>query len=83
MVDSVTLDSSDAKVVEAVAGGVPKVLVSVGGALGLLVSVYGGADEARGAVVDSGGIEEPEIGGARGREENSVEAAGGRNVVLG
>ena len=70
-------------VVEAVAGGVPKALVSVGGALGLLVSVYGDADEAGGAVVDSGGIEEPEVGDAGGREENSVEAAGGRNVVLG
>lgn len=83
MVDSVTLGSSDVTVVEAVAGGVPKALVSVGGALGLLVSVDGGADEAGGAVVDSGGMEEPEAGSVGGGEENSVEAAGGRNEVLG
>jgi hypothetical protein len=70
-------------VVEAVAGGVPKALVSVGGEPGLLVSVDGGADEAGGAVVDSGGIEEPEADGAGGGEESSVEAAGGRNEVLG
>ena len=82
MVDSVTLGSSDVTVVEAVAGGVPKALVSVGGAPGLLVSVDGGADEAGGAVVDSGGMEEPEAGGVGG-EENSVETAGGRNEVLG
>jgi hypothetical protein len=83
VVDSVTLDSSDVTVVEAVAGGVPEALVSVGGAPGLLVSVGGGVDEAGGAVVDSGGIEDPETGGAGEGEENSVEAVGGINEVLG
>src|SRR5438552_3887484 len=76
VVDSVTLGSIYVTVVEVVVGGVPKALVSVGGAPGLLVSVDGGADEAGGAVVDSGGIEELEAGGAGGGDENSVEAAG-------
>ena len=55
--NSVTLDSSDVTVVEAVAGGVPEVLVFAGGAPGLLAFVDSGADEAGGALVDSGGIE--------------------------
>jgi hypothetical protein len=81
-VNSVTLDSRDVTAVEAVAGGVPEALVSAGGAPGLLVFVDSGADEAGVVLVDSGGIEESEAGGAGGGEENSVEAAGGRNGVL-
>jgi hypothetical protein len=81
-VNSVILDSSDVTVVEAVAGGVPEVLVFAGGAPGLLAFVDSGADEAGGALVDSGGIDESDVDGAGGGEENSVEAVGGRNGVL-
>jgi hypothetical protein len=81
-VNSVTLDSSDVTVVEAVVGGVPEALVFAGGTPGLLAFVDSGVDEAGGAFVDSSGIEESEAGGAGGGEENPVEAAGGRNGVL-
>ena len=81
--NSVTLDSSEVIVVEAIAGGVPEALVLVGGVPELLVFTDRGADEAGGAPVDSGGPEELEAGGAGGGEEDSVEAAGGRNGALG
>jgi hypothetical protein len=94
-VGSVTLDSSDVTAVEAIEGGVPEALVSVGGgttavllsvvggAPGLLASVDGSADETGVAVVDPGGMEKPEAGGAGGGKGDSVEAVGGTNEVLG
>jgi hypothetical protein len=80
-VDPVTLDSRDGTVVETVVDGASEALV-FGGAPGLLVVVDRGAEEAGAVPVVSGGIKEPEAGGASGGKENPVETDGGRNAVL-